>query len=183
MGIVTLANAKEFVRISHTAEDTTLAIVLDAAEEWVMDYCGTTFGATRSQYEELDGTGEESLWPSILPLASVTEIEDLWNSNSLIAADLYTSNSHRIELKDGARWDYGVRRYAVTYTGGYIASTIPSIIQLAVLQLFARWYKNRATQSSDNSGGTSANWVDIAGSDITNMLDPFVLGSSKGGIF
>lgn len=181
MSICTLAEGKEFARISHSAEDVTLAIILAAAEDWVTNFCGFAFGSSSSQSEIIDSNGDESLWPSKLPISSVSAVEDAWDNYTEIDADSYTASKGRIEMKNGGRWDYGVGRYRVTYSGGYVAATIPNQIKLAILTLFARWYQNRATQNSASAAGASMSWATLAGSDVQEMLKPYRLG--EGGIF
>jgi len=79
MSIVTLANVKERLRISHTKQDTTLQIGLDAAENWIQEYCHVRYneaGASLTEY--LDGGGL-NLWPENLPIVSVTSVYDTWS--------------------------------------------------------------------------------------------------------
>ena len=45
--VVTLADAKEFLRVDSSDEDTTITALLDAAVAWVEDYCNRSFSGRR----------------------------------------------------------------------------------------------------------------------------------------
>ena len=72
--VLTLAEAKRYLRITHTSDDTLIQGLMDAAEDFAEQVCGIKL-TEASHTEHLDG-GEISLWPSHGPVISITSVTD-----------------------------------------------------------------------------------------------------------
>lgn len=156
MSLLSLATVKQFLRIAHSAEDSALQIILDSAEAYVAKKAGIDLcadGATEHTevVEDLDG-GDMALWPSKLPIRSVTSIKDVGDDLETIPATEYGVGEYftRIERWNDSSedlvitsWDAGRKRYRVTYESGYLATELPAAFKVAVFQYVYRDYHSR----------------------------------------
>jgi uncharacterized phiE125 gp8 family phage protein len=161
MSLTALATVKQFLRISHTAEDTALQVIIDAAEAWIADragihLCADAATAYESKTEDLDGGGLY-LWPTYLPVRAITSILDRMDDDEAVDVTEYALAEYatRIErwgdtYEDGSitTWDLGRKRYRVTYTAGYLASDIPDTFTRAVFHYVYRDYHGRDAENS-----------------------------------
>jgi uncharacterized phiE125 gp8 family phage protein len=174
MSVVTLAVAKAYLGISHTAQDSTIQILLDAAENWLE----TTFGialASAEREELLDGGGKY-LWPTYRPITEIDTVEDTWDSDAeydcLLVGDgrIQRADSNGLALANYA-WAAGDKRWRATYTAGH--ALMPAALKLAVLKFVAKSYQARAGESSNNAAGVAAAFPSLMDSEIHEMIKPF----------
>lgn len=84
-----------------------------------------------------------------------------------------------------SRWMEGRGRWEVSYSGGWQLPGNPDdgfphyapdpAVQIAILELVKRKYANRGGLRSESVSGYSVNWVDMADSDIMEMLGPYLM--------
>ena len=170
MSVVTLALAKQYLQIAHTAQDLVVQAMLDAAEDYIERYCGCKL-ANASHEEDLDG-GELALHPTYLPLTAITTVTDNWDSDKAWDAAIHHTSirvaDDNYEIVD-VLWPLGKARWHAKYKGGFAA--LPSALQLAVLQLVFRAYVQRAGESGNSAAGASFNFGDDSG--IRELMRPF----------
>lgn len=186
MSFISLNVAKEYLQISHAAEDTILQIVIDSVEEWIQLYCGILLvGARNDQIaaqlgvvidgnevtENVDGGGY-NLWPSLHPMTAITSVTDRDTDDAVTASD-YRANARRIFYESGARWDRGPQKWQVVYEAGWTDATIPSGLKLAILDGIYRAYKKRGGEGRESAAGLSKEWEDLFGSDFIGRLRAF----------
>lgn len=140
----TIGTPKQMLQISHTKEDALLQIMLNAAQKIVSEACQVAFvedGESSTFTEDIDG-GEMNIWPSYLPISSITSIYDTDGEDYVDTSD-YTHNGVRIFDPDEAVWGSGLKRYRVIYVAGYTALTLPGEYADIMLRIFAHKYHNR----------------------------------------
>lgn len=172
MSVVTLALAKEFLEITHSAQDNVIQLLIDGAEEFLAKRCRVHF-ASAEYVEDLDG-GYEYLFLGHRPATEVESVVDLWTENeeysSLLVGDgrLMRADSAGKPLGD---WPKGIRRFRATYTAGF--ATMPAPVKQAVVMLVRRAYEARGGESSLAAAGASMNFEAFMQSDIPIMLREF----------
>jgi hypothetical protein len=179
MSAVLLATAKQFLQISHSSQDTVVQLLIDGAEAWMAQWLGVAF-ASASHTEDLDG-GELWLWPNYRPVTAVDSVKD--NRGNDAELDAILIGQGRIgradadgNALDAAIWPDGVKRWHAKYTAGW--ATLPTPVQLAVLQLVYRSYYRRGGQAGDGAAGASFNWGTMADAEVLRPLYQYRLVSS-----
>lgn len=118
-------------------EDSAEAIALkngyiEAAQEIVSDYLGFSPEASSSSHvETISGIGIDNIYTRVRP---ITAVSGLSVSGSEVPSSGYSIIDDHIQLVDGV-FPVGVNNVKVTYTGGWSADQMPSIIKMAVLQI------------------------------------------------
>lgn len=153
---VTVAEIKANSRIDHSADDTMLAILLQAAVDHFDGWTGTLGRCIVTQGWRLDLGG----WPSCrtigLPFPDVTAVAvtyyDADNVEQTVSSSLYElledARGSFIRFRDGFTYPAvysdrsdGVR---VAFTAGFgNAAAVPAAIKQAIMLLAAHWYENR----------------------------------------
>jgi hypothetical protein len=169
MSIVTLALAKEFLEITHTAQDNVVQMLLNGAEDYLSKRLGVHF-ASSEYIEEVDG-GAEWLFLKHLPVSAVESVVDLWSDDAELSCKLI--NNSRLIYADAVgvplgKWPKGERRYRVTYTAGHAA--MPDIVKTVVCMLVRRAYEARGGEASVSAAGASMNFAKFFDSDMWSMV-------------
>jgi len=169
MSIVTLALAKEFLEISHSAQDNVVQALIDGAEEFLARHLGVVF-TSAARVEDLDG-GELYLYPTLRPVTALTSVVDLWSENAAYSAKVIGDT--RLERATAAgrplgNWPEGSKRFRATYTGGFAA--MPAMVKQAVLMMVKRAYDARGGEGSIGAAGVSVSWPAFMQSDIAAMV-------------
>lgn len=176
MSLITLSTVKEFLRISHTKQDTILQIIIDASEQKIADYLGVLFSSdvTATLIEIVNSDGSQYLFPRHVPILSVTKIEDVLDPDTPeeLEEELWEVTINYIYREDLGLFDPGIQRYKITYKAGYSAATIPASVKLAVLHLAYREYTLRGGTLSAEDGPT---FQPLEESDIYASIAPFKL--------
>jgi hypothetical protein len=182
MSTITLAQAKEYIRVTST--DATLEamiqLIVDGAEDVVSRYCATQLSATACN--EIANGGVQYFSLATRPVISITNIYHA-DSEYTYGSDEYVIRDNRVyPASSGAlvagRWPRGT--YYIAYSAGY--TTVPAGMKQAILMITARMFDNRGGLSSLSGGGGSQGWSGAisAGSDLALLLDPYVLPSVVG---
>ena len=148
--IITVADLKAHMRVTHTAEDTLISALRSAAISWVEEHCNIKLGSyTARGY--LPG-----FYNAYLPIGPVTAISEVkyqttadkdYDSDltTLAATNWYTdtiSQPARIAFRDSPNtYEYALTPVVVTFTAGY--STMPAPVLQAIRLLVAHMYENR----------------------------------------
>ena len=144
--VVSLADMKEFLRVDHDDEDTTIGALLDTAVAHVSDYTNKHFEADAS------ATFHLSRWrPAALaygPVKSITEV--LYDDTSGTTQTLDTSKYYHDPVRIGETMiyfhdvpdleDYNAHPVRIVANVG---TTPSNIIKHAVRMLVAHYYENR----------------------------------------
>lgn len=196
--IVDLTTAKQWLQISHTAQDTVIQALMDAAESYVANWLNVSFTQLTNYSENLDGGGAYLL-PTQRPVTSLViqngytfpTVKDLLSGDQLnailigdgriVKADdqglpLLKPDFYNWDWQNSfpywARWIDGVARYQVTYNGGY-NSNWPPAFKTAILLLIGRWYQQRGAELSNGAASASVDFGSLMGGDIQELLKPF----------
>jgi uncharacterized phiE125 gp8 family phage protein len=173
--VVTLADAKAQVRVSHDYEDALIAGYVVAARQWVEAYtgralCPQTWQLSMHRFPL-------RVWlPRAAPLASVTFVKyyDAANTLTTLSASTYTVPAFNepavIERAYAATWPtiYD-RRDAVQmeYVAGYAQGECPQSLVQAVQLLTAHCYENREAILSPGDQGKEAPFA------VTALCSPY----------
>lgn len=172
---VTLAKAKEHLRIEHTLEDILIGSLITAAREWCEDYQQKAY-ITQTWTLTLDRfpAGEIAIFRPPLQSA-IINYDDVDNVNQLLDASVYvvdTSSDQggRIALAYGQSWPSTyteIGSVVITFVAGYGASPedVSGQIKAAMNLLIAHWYEHRESVSE----GTPMTEVPMA---VTSLLGP-----------
>jgi len=151
--IVELETVKRFLQIVAPSEDSLVTIMINSMQNFIAQKTGIYFhDGDATIIEDVDG-GNKSLRPSSLPINSVTKIEDNYDDTELTEDFIHTEM--RIEFKcnsDYGSFGSGVKRWKVTYEGGYNAdgSDCPAGLKQILLDLVYESYWNRPKGGEDN---------------------------------
>lgn len=170
---VSLAEAKEYLRVDNTAENDTITAMIKQATDMMEQFLrraliNRTLKLTFDSAPVLrssawwSGTRDGAISdlrrinPFIIlpfpPLVSVTSVKyyDTTDTERTFSADAYFADTEgaRVVLKQGYSWPAPVRSqnsYAVTYVAGYgeTAASLPPQIVGALKALIAHLYENR----------------------------------------
>jgi len=148
--IITVADLKAHMRVTHTHEDTLISALRSAAISWVEEHCNIKLGSyTARGY--LPG-----FYNSYIPIGPVTAISEVkyqttadkdYDSDltTLAAGNWYTdeiSQPARIAFRDyPSVYEYALTPVVVTFTAGY--STMPAPVLQAIRLLVSHLYENR----------------------------------------
>jgi uncharacterized phiE125 gp8 family phage protein len=161
---VTLAEAKEHLRVDHTDEDSSIWTMISAATVYVENYTGLSLIArtVEARYEKLGNL----LLPSS-PIISITSITTSEGVMETTVYDLVKGKPPHITLKKDQRWPVvDDRSIYVRYVAGYedsgaspqdLADNIPTPLKQSVLLMVGNMYENRENVALVNGGKYEAN--------------------------
>ena len=158
--LVSLAEAKTFLKISASSEDSVIEDFINRASIWANDYTGRRL-KSRSNSDTYDGDGSDLLLLRDYPLSGLLtdlRIDDGTYEGappSTNSSD-YTLNSQSglIKLKNGVLFVKGFQNVAITYTAGY--TTAPETVKEAVLLYVGHLYRR---QYADQKFGVQSETV------------------------
>jgi len=144
--IVTLADAKEFLRVDHSDEDTTIGALLDAAVAWVEDYTNRHLRAGGSATFSLSAFRTAAL--AYGPVTAITAVQ--YDDTSGAQQPLNASKYYYEKPHDGSILihfhdtpdveDYNAQPVRIVAAVGAAPS---ANVKHAVKMLAAHWYENR----------------------------------------
>jgi uncharacterized phiE125 gp8 family phage protein len=149
--IVTLAEAKNFLRIDDSDDDDSLELMLESATEKTEDYC-SSYWVKRSVTETHIGDGKTILCLYRMPVESI---------ESVTVDDVELEVTDYVELLaigrlTGRTWTKD-SIIEISYTAGYADSygevAVPNAAKLAVLNTIAVWWNNRTGVSAESVSG------------------------------
>lgn len=165
--LVTTAEAKVFLKVTSSVEDSLIDLLVSSARRSAEEYTRRAFitqswkltldgfgyieDVPRNEYEAYFGTRSNINLPRP-PLQSVTSITtyDRENNDTVFASSNYTVDTAgaRIFLNSGAAWPINLRDNAsmeILFVAGYgnAATDVPEPIKQAVLMHISRMYDHR----------------------------------------
>jgi len=166
MSVVSLDLAKAMLQVAGTDEDTLIQALLDGVESWVEGQWGVLL--SQQEVEEHLFGGERCLWPTKVPVVSVSSVET--EDGSSISSTSYAVRGNAIVHDD--EWE--PIWYVVAYTAGY--SEIPASLESCILSLVRRAYDARGGAASERAGGHAVEWRALADTDEMAVLQSLAGG-------
>ena len=148
--IITVADLKAHLRVTHTQEDTLISALRSAAISWVEEHCNIKLGSYTARGYLPDW--RVAYFP-IGPVTAITELKYQTTADKDYTTDLTTlgttlwytdeiTQPARIAFRDyPTTYDYALTPVVVTFTAGY--TTMPAPVLQAIRLLVAHMYENR----------------------------------------
>lgn len=160
---ISLAEAKEHMRVDSSDEDGLIAGLITAAREYSEKLQGRAYVTRTYEYVTDVATTVELPMP---PCVTMSKIEALDETDSWVEATgtlwLYNTCAKVISIEVPA----GAKAVRITYTAGYGgAADVPQTIKQALLLLVAYWYENREAAV----GGTDVKTLPYAYQALINL--------------
>jgi len=169
MSVISLAQAKEYLKIDYDDQDTVIQMMIDGAEEWLERFCGISF-STSDYAENIFSEGGYNLWPKYRPVNSITSVA---YNGATVDTDDYVLDGNSIRRVGNRRWkEY--YQYTVRYNAGY--STVPAGLKMVILQLIAKAFLNVGGRESEQSENWSVSWDNLIDGQIRQMIQPYMSG-------
>ena len=152
---VTLALAKEWLKVSDTSEDTSITAIIQAAREFVEHHTGQMW-AERTAVEYFDCfPNDDTIRLSLAPASAISSVQYIANgsgstygtfSSASYAKD-FISDPPRIVLGEDYDWpdtESAPNAVKVTYMVGQATTgAIPESVKTSMRLLIAFWFENR----------------------------------------
>jgi uncharacterized phiE125 gp8 family phage protein len=148
--IITVADLKAHLRVTHTQEDSLISALRSAAISWVEEHCNIKLGSYTARGYLPDW--RVAYFP-IGPVTAITEVKYQTTADKDYTTDLTTlgttlwytdeiTQPARIAFRDyPTTYDYALTPVVVTFTAGY--TTMPAPVLQAIRLLVAHMYENR----------------------------------------
>ena len=153
---LSLSEVKEFLRVDHSDDDTTLAIFITAARQLCESYTRlalmpTTFEEYFDDFPQYTGTYKDEIRLSRSPVSAVTYVKYIDGNETTItanAADYKTdliSQPARISPDNGWFGTYEtINAVFIRYVAGYAnAASVPAPLKHGMLLVIGDMYENR----------------------------------------
>ena len=153
--LVSLAEAKTFLKISASSEDSVIEDFINRASIWANDYTGRRL-KSRSNSDVYDGDGSDILLLRDYPVNAVTSFQIVDEPVPLIIYEDFSLNAENgiIKTKNWRMITKGFQNVTITYTAGY--STPPETLKEAVLLYVGHLYRR---QYADQKFGVQSETV------------------------
>ncbi len=144
--LVSVDQAKEYLKITSEEEDGIVENLINRASAWANDFTKRLL-LSRSLTEYYDGEGGTELLLTQYPVTTVTTVHDdplrAFGANTLVAASDYyvDAEAGRVRLLNGVAFLTGVASIKAAYTAGYALASVPASIQEAVLLYIGHSYR------------------------------------------
>jgi uncharacterized phiE125 gp8 family phage protein len=166
--VVSLANMKEFLRVDHSDEDTTITALLDAAVAHVSDYTNRYLGSLASAVFYLERWRPAAL--AYGPVSRITRVQYNDTSGTLQTLDTskyyiqtHTDDTCLIFFHDTPDLqEYNAMPISIT---AEVTGQPSNSIKHAVRMLVAHWYENRRGVVT----GTTATTIPLG---VHSLLNP-----------
>ncbi|PYS91496.1 MAG: hypothetical protein DMF62_02475 [Acidobacteria bacterium] len=175
IALITLAEAKSFLKITTTSEDSIVGDLINECSVWINTYCGRKLIYPAVPYTEYyDGNGTSQLFLKNWPIITVTSLYmdylRAWTADTAIdlTADVQTDLESGILTlwNNQSLYGQGVGNVRVIYTAGYTHnSNVPYDLKLACKKLAAWKYfqdysQRRYGVASESTGERQVNYSD-----------------------
>ena len=160
--LVPLVNAKLYLRVDHSSEDTLITSLIKSVQEYMESY--TSRAITNNTYKyiydfkvgEYFGVFIKTRIGLISSLDSIKTYNSDQTETTYQATDFVYINDNqesKIIKKDGTVINIGDRFYApleIIFKAGFSTSNIPNDLMNCILKLLAHWYEYRESISPEN---------------------------------
>jgi len=144
--LVTLLQAKDYMKVEHTEEDTLIEDLINRATYYLEQRKYQRALKQRTFTDELyNGMGTKELRLSTFPVKSVSSVSYVDDGGNETTIDDYRIDEKRGILFRHGGWLDGVSNYKITWVGGY--DPIPYWLEQECLQLVSDWYEGRVPLS------------------------------------
>jgi len=199
MSYVTLAQFKDAISIADTVDDASLQRALDAASEWIDQYCGRTFSAVDTSLSTRVFDPYESDRISVPDLSSVSAVEvdtdhDGTFSEPLESDEysLYPLNAMQTGSAPGGYTEIRLTSHAtlefihgeyVRVTAHWGFGTTPPSVEQACILLANRWFHRPSAPYGQWEGPSSGmlGTVPEQDPDVIALLRPYTTAAAIGG--
>mgnify|MGYP003148452997 CR=1 FL=1 len=155
-----LSEAKSFLRIDNSDQDTLITELIKTARQRVENDTGQSLVNTTWDYWFDTFPTERSITLSRVPLVSVTHVksynED--DTESTLASSTYLVDTiqNRVALNDGDDWPGELREFnagIIRFVAGHgtAGSDVPSSLRLACYQLLTHWFEHADPYTSTDA--------------------------------
>ena len=175
MSIITLSEYKAFVGINSPNQDDKLQPVLDMANNFILQYCNTSFSPVAVTERRLTNTGEMIVLPPC-PIVSIQELKFIKATDEVLTSDQYI-----LDNEEGVIHiiDYTLTlpsnpfSVSVSYTHGY--EQAPDTIRHAAMELITHYDKREFNGSKDLGNGQSIDFNDpqVLPTQVKSLLDVY----------
>lgn len=184
VALVSLADLKEYVKVSGLTQDSILSAILNAVSQAINTYLGRVIiSATKTEYYDGDGTDELML--ARFPITSVTSLHDdplrVFGDDTAIdvSADVMIEGdigALRLWNNEGA-FLRGRGNVKVVYVSGYTLANVPADLRLACLRWCATvnqryTHKRHDIQTQTTRDLTTTFLNRDMPEDVRQLLDP-----------
>lgn len=184
--LVSLEDAKDFLKISGESEDSIIESMINRASSWANSYTQRLLlSRTNTDYYDGDGTG--TLILNQYPVTTLTSLYDdvdrAFGAGTAIDVSsnvVLDGNNGLIRLFNQAvAFNKGILNVKAVYTAGYTLATVPASIQEAVLLYVGNSYRSqylgqRFGTTSEHVGDRSTTYSnDEAMNQIKALLNPY----------
>lgn len=188
--LVTLANAKVYLKISGTDEDSILELIINSVSTAIQSFLGRSLidpGAEAPATEYYHGSGHEELILRGYPVVAITSIHEdslrQWGASSAVnvSSDVMVDKASGIlrcwNLK--GFWTEGVANVRVKYRYGYAVASLPADIQLAAYRLVDRHFRDGYTHrrldvASESIGERTSTYANLEiPNDVKKMISRY----------
>lgn len=152
-GLITLADAKQYLKVTSTSDDAIIAVLINQVSAWIQGYLKRNLVAT-DYVEYYSGDGTRDLCLRNFPIVSLSSlyIDSLraWSSDTLVdTANLIVKKSSGILTAFNLLYGFtpGQANIKVSYTAGYTigvnggAGTLPYDIRFAAKRILDHHYR------------------------------------------
>lgn len=159
MALVKLQEVKDYLKISHTAEDSMLQLFMESAQKELEQKHRRELGYQPERVEYHNGPGDRLLFLKSFPVWSLAKVEAVGASDG--KDQVLSPSQYQLDQEKGmlvGNWLKGVRNYKVTYESGYWdgegtapkmkdgvtdVPKCPADLQQECLEIIAYMYENR----------------------------------------
>lgn len=141
--IISLADMKEWLRVDHSDEDTTITAIIDSAVQSIQDYTGRHFKTT-TFIANIDAFYYVDLPYQVTTVSSVTYLDKAGASQTLDTSKYFvdtTSQPGRVKFKNTP--DLVEDKFNAVQINGTITNSIKPPLTHAIKMLAAHFYENR----------------------------------------
>ena len=156
MSIITLEGYKTYSGINSPNQDTKLQYIINFANQYILNYCNTTFTPAAVLGHKLTCFNAEDFLLPHSPIISVEEIR--YNA---VALDATGYVLHKEEGRIESFTKFSTNRFAleVDYTHGH--SIVPADLMLSAFEFVTYLSKREFTKSRSMGNGDSADYGDM----------------------
>ena len=163
--LTTLANAKQWLGITSSADDALLTRLISAASDYIQTWLNRTI-ASQAYSEVRDGPGGSRLMFSNYPVTAVASVKvdgiTVPQSTTVLVPG-WVSSGTSLAMRGGWAFSSGLQNVEISYTAGF--AIVPNEIEQAAIELVGLRYKDK-----DRIGVTSKT---LAGETISYSQKDF----------
>lgn len=187
LALVSLADAKEFLKITGSTEDEIVGKIVNHCSQWINKFCDRVLLEVTDRVEYHSGDGCSGA--IMLNNFPVSEVDSVYvdATREFAAGTLVQASSYFVHddtgvlelIGEDSYWLLGKKNIKVTYTAGYALADMPQDIQMACKLLIGYIYRTFYSQwrmgvSSETIGQKTVTFDKVAmPKEVEGMLKPY----------